>query len=72
LKNYKLSDLIHFKSETGFDLEKLAPFVHSENILELISLFEKQHYYVQRNANSKMLFAEMSLQLTRLINAPKP
>jgi DNA polymerase-3 subunit delta' len=53
-------------------LEKLAPFVNSENILELISLFEKQHYYVQRNANSKMLFAEMSLQLTRLINAPKP
>jgi DNA polymerase III subunit delta' len=72
LKNYKLSDLIHFKSETGFDLEKLAPFVHSENILELISLFEKQHYYVQRNANVKMLFADMSLQLTRLINTPKP
>ena len=72
LKNYNLNELVHYKSETGFDMDKLAPFVHSKNIQELIALFEKQHYYIQRNANAKMMFAEMSLQLTRLINIPKP
>jgi DNA polymerase-3 subunit delta' len=72
LKNYRLDELVHHKSETGFEMDKLAPFIHSENILELTALFEKQHYYIQRNANAKMMFAEMSLQLTRLINIPKP
>jgi DNA polymerase-3 subunit delta' len=72
LKNYRLNELVHHKSETGFDMNKLAPFIHSENILELTALFEEQHYYIQRNANAKMMFAEMSLQLTRLINIPKP
>jgi DNA polymerase-3 subunit delta' len=72
LKNYNLNELVHYKSEAGFDMDKLAPFVHSKNIQELIALFEKQHYYIQRNANAKMMFAEMSLQLTRLINIPKP
>ncbi len=70
LINYSLDDLVHFTSETEFDLDKLAPFIHSTNIQELIGLFEKHHYYVQRNANPKMMFAEMALQLTRLINTP--
>ena len=71
LINYSLSDLVHFQSETGFDIDRVAPFVHSLNVLGLISLFEKQIYYIQRNANSKMLFTEMALQLTRLINMAK-
>jgi DNA polymerase-3 subunit delta' len=70
LKNYTLDELVHFKSETGFDLKKLAPYVHSGNIQELIKLFEDHHYYVQRNSNAKMMFAEMAFQLTRLINTP--
>jgi DNA polymerase-3 subunit delta' len=72
LKNYKLDDLVHHKSEINFDLNKLAPFVHSGNIVKLNALLEKHHYYIQRNANSKMLFAELALDLTRLINAPSP
>lgn len=70
LKNYQLDELVHFKSETGFELKKLAPYVHSGNIKELVELFETQHYYIQRNSNAKMMFAEMAFQLTRLINTP--
>lgn len=68
LTNYALNDLVYYKSSTDFDLNKLAPFIHSKNIAALTTLFEEQHYYIQRNANSKMLFAELALQLTRLIN----
>ena len=68
LTNYALNDLVHLNPSTDFDLNKLAPFIHSKNILALIRLFEEQHYYIQRNANSKMLFSELALQLTRLIN----
>jgi len=72
LKNYHLNELVHYQSETGFDLDKLAPYIHSNNIQELTALFEQQHYYIQRNANAKMMFTELSLQLTRLINSPSP
>ena len=68
LTNYALDDLVYFKSNTDFDLTKLAPYIHSKNVGALITLFEEQHYYIQRNANAKMLFAELALQLTRLIN----
>ena len=70
LKNYELSDLVYFTSETGFDIDKLAPFINNSNVQKLIALFEDHHYYIERNANAKMVFAEIALQLTRLINLP--
>ena len=72
LINYSLQELVHFRSENNFDLNKLAPFVNSENIQELVSLFENSHYHILRNANAKMVFAELGLQLTRLLNKPSP
>ena len=71
LRNYDLSELVHFTSDTGFDIDKLAPFIHQSNIQKLIDLFENHHYYVQRNANSKMMFTEIALKLTTLITTPK-
>ena len=68
LLNYSLTNLVHYRSENNFDFKKLAPFVNSENIQDLISLFETSHYHVLRNANAKMVFAELGLQLTRLLN----
>lgn len=67
LLNYSLSNLVHYKSENGFDINKLGPFINSENIDDLIALFEKSHYHITRNANAKMIFTELSLQLTRLL-----
>ena len=65
--NYSLTNLVHYKSENGFDINKLGPFINSENIDDLIALFEKSHYHITRNANAKMIFTELSLQLTRLL-----
>ena len=70
LTNYHSISLVHYQSDIDFDIKKLAPFVHTTNVVSLIELFEEHHYYIQRNANAKMLFAEMALQLTRLINTP--
>ncbi len=71
LLNYKLDSIIHYHSSIGFDLSKLAPYIHNQNILELIKLFENAHYCVIRNASSKMTFSNLALKLTRLINLPK-
>lgn len=70
LLNYSLHDLVHFSSKSNFDLSKLAPYIHSENILDLIQLLEKSQYHIQRNASPKMLFSDLALKLTRLLNKP--
>tara|TARA_B100001057_G_scaffold204667_1_gene205302 strand:- start:1635 stop:2750 length:1116 start_codon:yes stop_codon:yes gene_type:complete len=71
LLNYKLDSLISFRSSIGFDIHKLAPYISPGNILELIDLFEKNHFYVTRNANSKMIFSNLSLKLAQLMNIRK-
>jgi DNA polymerase III subunit delta' len=54
----------------NFSLTKFAPFVHEENLLDLTSLIETTLYNLSRNANTKILFADMALQMTKLIHQP--
>ena len=56
LINYSLHKLVHYQTENDFDIEKIAPFITSNNIQDLISLFEISHYQILRNANAKMVF----------------
>jgi DNA polymerase-3 subunit delta' len=71
LLNYKLDNIVYFQPNTDFDLKKLAPFVNNTNILDLIALFENTHYHILRNGSAKMLFSNLALKLTRLINHSK-
>ena len=71
LLNYKLESIVYYRSSIDFDLSKLAPYIHNQNVLELIKLFENTHYYVLRNANTKMIFSNLALKLTKLLNLPK-
>ena len=68
LLNYPLEQLVHFESKNNFDLKKLAPFVHAGNFEGLVSVFENAHTYTERNVNAKMLFTDLALQVTRLLN----
>ena len=68
LLNYELSSMVHFESRNNFDIKKLAPFVHSQNFMALINLFEKAFVAVQRNVNGKMLFTDLALQITRQLH----
>lgn len=55
----------------GFLLERFAPFVHEENTLDLNAFLEEALYNHSRNANTKLLFSDMALQMTKLIHKPK-
>ncbi|MEJ6774786.1 MAG: DNA polymerase III subunit delta' [Flavobacteriia bacterium] len=65
LINYSLHKLVHYQTENDFDIEKIAPFITSNNIQDLISLFEISHYQILRNANAKMVFDNLGIQLSR-------
>ena len=66
--NYEAASLHRFHSLTGFDLQKFAPYVHSRNIEELQHLLEESHYHLVRNANSRIVFVQFALELSRHIN----
>ncbi len=69
LANYTVDSLCHMKVEVpNFDFSKFTPFVHENNILELVSALESAIYHVERNGNSKVILSDLALQLTRLIH----
>ena len=50
-----------------FDINKFAPFVHQSNVITLYEEFNEAHYLIERNANAKIVFFELSLKLTKLL-----
>ena len=43
-------------------LTKFAPFIHGANCIEIIALFDNASYHIERNANPKILFLDISLK----------
>jgi len=69
LKNYKADRLLYFESHDGkFSLDKFAPFVHQNNIFEISEAIENAEFHVERNGSAKIIFTDLSIQLTRLIH----
>ena len=70
LKNYNADPLLFFETKSdSFSIEKFAPFVHQNNIFEITKALEEAAYHIQRNGNAKIIFTDLSIQLTRLIHA---
>jgi DNA polymerase-3 subunit delta' len=69
LKNYSADSLLYFEAEDpSFDITKFAPFVHQNNIFDIMNELEEAIYHVERNGNAKIIFSDLSIQLTRLIH----
>lgn len=69
LINYKSAELTYLDfSGVGFDLSKLAPFIHGGNILGIVKELEDAQYHIERNGNPKMIFTDLSIKLTRLLH----
>ncbi|MCR9226382.1 MAG: DNA polymerase III subunit delta' [Flavobacteriaceae bacterium] len=69
LLNYRADELVHAKVHMeGFDLKKFAPFVHENNILDIVKELEQAIFHVERNGNSKLIFTDLSIKLTRLLH----
>lgn len=69
LLNYKADSLVYLKLHLeGFDLKKFAPFVHENNISDIVKELETALFHVERNGNSKLIFTDLSIKLTRLLH----
>ena len=69
LINYNVHELAYMKIHmNGFDLNKFAPFVHENNIQEIVEELERASYHIERNGNAKIIFTDLSIKLTRLLH----
>ncbi len=58
------------KEETIF-VRNFAPFIHGENSVSIFEKIEKAIKNIERNANPKILFYELSLQMMRLLKVKR-
>lgn len=69
LKNYTVDELLFLEiKDDKFSLEKFAPYIHQNNIFEITDALEDAIYHIERNGNAKIIFTDLSIQLTRLIH----
>jgi DNA polymerase-3 subunit delta' len=53
-------------SHKGF-IEKFMPYVHERNMEALHTEMSEAYYHIDRNANAKILFLDLSFTLFKLI-----
>jgi DNA polymerase-3 subunit delta' len=68
LLNYQTDELVYLEPKTGFDLKKFAPFVHGNNIMDIISELQDASYHIERNGNARIILSDLSIKLTRLLH----
>ena len=69
LLNYRVDSLVYLKMHLpDFQLAKFAPFVHENNIQPIVRELEDALYHIERNGNSKIIFTDLSIKLTRLLH----
>lgn len=69
LLNFGAPSLVYLKMHLpDFQLDKFAPFIHENNIVPIVRELEEALYHVERNGNSKIIFTDLSIKLTRMLH----
>lgn len=66
--NYGDRNLVRLSGQEKQFLEKFAPFINQKNYERLVEEFNTNYYYIERNANPKILFMDLLLKTNELIN----
>ncbi len=72
INNYGTSSLARRNLQENKFLTKFAPYIHGANCMAIIELFNDAIFHIERNANPKILFLDVSLKLTKLLKVTQP
>ncbi|MDA9362149.1 DNA polymerase III subunit delta' [Flavobacteriaceae bacterium] len=67
LKNYEINSLVSFNPKTDMNFESFSKYVNGNNIEDIFCEIEEAHKGIEANGNANMIFMDLSLKLTRLI-----
>jgi DNA polymerase-3 subunit delta' len=68
LINYGDRSLIRLEGKDLEDINRFAPFINEKNIYSFNDELNKAHFHLERNANSKILFTDLSFSIYKLLN----
>ena len=69
LVHYKANDLVYQDMEDKeFNFRSFSNYVHGKNIESIINQLDLANMEIDRNVNSKFIFLDISIQITRLIH----
>lgn len=71
LLNFGDRSLVRLEGKDLEDIQRFAPFVNEKNIYFFSEALNKAHFHLERNANSKLLFTDLSFSMHRLLNVSK-
>ena len=70
LMNFNAQSLVYSKIHMDrFELRNFAPFVHENNVEAIFTELETAMLHVERNGNSRLIFTDLSIKLTRLLHS---
>ncbi len=65
LRNYKLQEMIRLEGEEDTFIQGFSPFVNHKNTIQIVEAFDEAIMHLERNANPRILFADLSFHLVR-------
>lgn len=69
LSNYKVDSLVYLSPyNANFKFNKFSEFISGTNISDIFKVLEDAIFHVERNGNGKLIFSDLSFQLTRLLH----
>ncbi|MBZ9778513.1 DNA polymerase III subunit delta' [Psychroflexus sp. CAK8W] len=69
LNNYKAKSLVFLSPyDSKFKFDKFSEFISGSNITEIFQVLEEAIFHIERNGNAKMIFSDLSFQLTRYLH----
>ncbi len=71
LTNYKAESAVYFKTSSDFDISKFAPFVDGHRLFDITTILETALMHIDRNANSKIVFTDLSISMTKILHKSK-
>ncbi len=71
LINYGDHSLVRIDGQEFEDIKRFAPFVNANNIHSFSEELNKAHFHLERNANSKLLFVDLSFCMHKHLSASK-
>jgi DNA polymerase-3 subunit delta' len=69
LLNYGDHSLVKLEGKDLEDIQRFAPFVNKSNIFQFTDEINDAHFHLERNANSKLLFTDLSFNIHRLLRS---
>ena len=68
MMNFGSQDLVRLSGNEKQFLEKFSPYITQKNYEKLVEEFNGSYYYIERNANPKILFMDLLFTTNSLIN----